>query len=94
MVISRPASRSTIHGTFVSARAPVIGPATPNPAASMSWGSVAVSRRKCEHGHEIGKVERAVRPNLTVGAPSRAKDKKDFGSADVACEQRPLIVRP
>ena len=45
----RSASRSTIHGTFVKcARAPVIGPATPNPAASMSWGAVEVSRRKCK----------------------------------------------
>ena len=44
----RSALRSTIHGTFVRCARRLNGPATPNTAASMSWGAVEVSRRKCK----------------------------------------------
>ena len=78
------ASRSTIHGTLVKcARAPVIGPATPKPAASISEAFVEVSRRKCMHtAPRSGKSSvRYDRTSTAVGRhdwPRRKSPRKIF----------------
>ncbi len=74
----RSVSRSTTHGTFVNcARVPVIGPATPKLAASMSAGLVDVSRRNCETQRaEIGEVERAIGAGFDGGGAPGARARK------------------
>ena len=89
----RSVSTSTTHGTFVScARVPVIGPATPKLAASMSAGVVDGLAKKLQAQRaEIGEVERAVRADCSTASGARCAAREEahegFRSANVAGEQ-------